>query len=113
MNLSAQILSAVQTLSGEQDAALEPICDAAAAYLTAQLRADVRPEDCADALSLAGALTVCAVYGELRADGRLQRFEAGTLALAFRDGSGSLLEQARQLLAPWCKSSLVFRGVSA
>lgn len=113
MDLSAQILSAVQTLSGEQDAALAPICDAAAAYLTAQLRADVRPEDCADALVLAGALTVRAVCGELQADGRLQRFEAGTLSLAFRDGNDALLEQARQLLAPWCKSPLAFRGVRA
>lgn len=111
MELSAQILEAVQTLCGEQDAAFVPICNAAAAYLTAQLRAGVRPEDCADALVLAGALTVCAVYRELQENGRLQRFEAGTLSLAFRDGDGTLLEQARRLIAPWCAGTVAFCGV--
>lgn len=100
------------TLSTQEGTLLSLIVEAAQEELCAQLRPDVDPADCAEALTLASVLLSVSAMRKLK-DSDISDFTAGTLKIKLRDDHSLYAEMADRLLAPWRAGGIAFRGVSA
>ena len=110
----AQTLGSV---SDSQLAALEALCRAAEAEVTARLRGGMAPEDCAPAFVLGCAWLALADLAAGESAG-VEKFTAGSLTIQERSGadgaarSAALRLQAETVLGPWLDDQgFAFRGV--
>ena len=104
-----------------EEALLGLLCTAAEERWTGRLRAEVRPEDCEEALCCACAFTAAA--GILRSrsgSGAAESFTAGSVSVRAggageaERAAGALEAQAAQLMVPWCQGEdFAFQGVRA
>ena len=105
-----EIFSLAAALSGGSDPRLEAICGAVFEYLKQKLRRGVSVEDCRSSFVFAGGLMSTAVLQALDSEG-LSGFDAGTMKLTFEDKTNAMAAAARELLEPWCRDDVAFRGV--
>ena len=98
-------------LTTQEGVLLSLVADAVQAELRAQLRPDVDPADCAEALRLAAVLLSVSAMQQMR-DTDISDFTAGTLKVSLRDDRSSYAQMADRLLAPWRADGFAFRGVS-
>ena len=105
-----EIFSLAGALSGGADPRLEAVCGAVYEYLQQKLRKDVTVEDCRSSFVFAGGLMSAALLQTLDSEG-LSGFDAGTMKLTFEDKANAMVTAARELLEPWCRDDVAFRGV--
>lgn len=101
--------------SGDWDERLvQGLCQAAQVQLEERLRPGVAAEDCGGAFPIAAAWMVLgALYDSASAAG-VEYFSAGDLTIRTGESgrSRNLNEQARRLMAPYCRETeFAFRGV--
>ncbi|MBQ6430906.1 MAG: hypothetical protein IJJ99_03400 [Oscillospiraceae bacterium] len=99
------------TLTSPESELLALIINAVQEELTAQLRPNVDPADCAESLNLATVLLSVSAMRQLR-DSDISDFTAGTLKVSLRNDRSAYAEMANRLLAPWRADAFAFRGVS-
>lgn len=105
-----EIFSLAGALSGGSDPRLEAICGAVYEYLQQKLRKGVTVEDCRGCFVFAGGLMSTAVLQALDSEG-LSCFNAGTMKLTFENKTNAMVAAAREILEPWCRDDVAFRGV--
>ena len=81
--------------------------------LAGRLKRGVRPEDCAGAFPLAGAMLVMDALESCGGGGDVTSFTAGELTIHTETGAGQVRrDKAMALLAPWLRDTgFIFRGV--
>ena len=113
--LKDEIFALARTMSGaaEDDQALDLLCQAAEAELTAQLRPGTVPEDCAPAFTAAAAWTALAGWYTGQNAGGVRSFSAGDLSIQTGQADPvGLLAQAERVMAPYrADGSFAFQGV--
>ncbi|MBQ8852147.1 MAG: hypothetical protein IJZ66_06905 [Oscillibacter sp.] len=104
-----EIMDLVKAMgSGDWDESLvQRMCQVAQTQLTIRLRPGVTAEDCGGAFPIAAAwMALSTLYACGEADG-VESFSAGDLTIRTSGGgrSQSLEDQARKLMAPYCKET--------
>ncbi len=99
------------TLTAQESALLSLVADAVRKELTAQLRPDVDPAQCAEPLRLAAVLLTVSAMRQFK-DSEISDFTAGTLRVSLRSDRSAYAQMANRLLAPWRADAFAFRGVS-
>ena len=89
---------------------VEAVCVGTEQLLRQQLRSGLTPDDCRDVFVLSAALLSLACLNHAASEG-LEQFQAGTVRLVFDRSGDRLSEMARELIAPFCRSSTAFVGV--
>lgn len=115
MNYNLQITGLAAPLLGEmtqqQSALFSIVVDAVREEINSHLRPDTDLTQCEDILVLASVMLSVSTMRQIT-DPELSDFTAATLKVSFRDDHSALAQTAYRLIAPWCKDSFVFRGVS-
>ena len=109
----AQALLLAGPVEEGQEPILKGFCAAAVRWAENQLRPEVNPQSCQEALAAAAALYALGLYDEAREADRAESFSLGDLSATCRKGAAaeSLTAQARRILAPYGKDSFAFLGV--
>ena len=108
----AKLLSGVE--DGQQLELLRLFSQAAVVNLTARLRAELTPEDCAEEFIAAASLFALAAFAETDPVTNAQQLQLGDVTL--RPGGGSaaaqcLRRQADMVISACCADGFCFRGV--
>ncbi len=109
-----QIVELVRAMSTEvwDEKLLEQVCQMAMEQLERELRPGVTAADCGGAFPVAAAWMALAALEECGQNAGVESFSAGGLSIRTRSGGGSLRQQARQLMAPYCRlRDFAFQGV--
>ena len=88
---------------------LHMVCFAAEDELLKRLRKGTDMIGCRNTFVTAACLLSVAAYRRIY--GQVERFDAGNLAMTFRDDSDTLIQMAYRMIAPWCAGDFSFRGV--
>ncbi len=96
-----------------QELILKSFCAAGSEWAKGQLRPEVDPQDCGEALAMAAALYALGLYYEVQGADQAEQFSVGDLSASCRKGAAaeSLTAQARRILAPYGKDGFAFLGV--
>jgi len=116
--MTQRIMELARTLgqtAEEEEELLATLCTAAQAELTAALRDDVCPGDCAEAFTLAGAWLALAGLEIRRGAGEAESFRGGDVSGQKGNAEEKvklLRNQAKQLMSAWTKDQrFLFYGV--
>lgn len=110
MELTDEILAMALSFAPSDDqTVLRTLCRAAQCRLAKRLKDGVTTEDCTDSFVAACAMTAAGEYLAAMQDG-VSSFTVGDVRVE-QKSSQALLEQARLLLQPYCKSNFSFMGV--
>lgn len=99
---------------GEKDAALERLCEAARAEVTANLRRGVAPEECRQSLLCASAMLAASHYLAARGGCGVKSFTVGEVTVNAGEAvstAADLRTQAELLMRPFCAGGFHFAGV--
>lgn len=108
-----QALLLAGPLEEGQELLLKGFCAVGVRWARAQLRPEVDPETCAEALAAAAGLYAIGLFYEVRDADQAEGFSLGDLSVQSRKGASaeSLTAQARKILAPYGRDSFAFLGV--
>ena len=112
--MKEEVLSLVHALCrpGEDDGALEVLCEAACARLDGLLAEGVTAEDCCELYLPAAAWLVMDMLRGSRNWEGVTSLSAGDMTVRREQGAGTLERQAMTIMAPYLRDrNFVFRGV--